>query len=71
MLILDEPTAALDPEGKQEVFDVLDRIRQTRSMTVIMAEQDTEHIAYWPIRCSSWSTVKWCAMETPAYLPGT
>lgn len=47
VLILDEPTAALDPEGKQEVFDVLDRIRQTRSMTVIMAEQDTEHIAYW------------------------
>lgn len=47
VLILDEPTAALDPEDKQEVFDVLDRIRQTRSMTVIMAEQDTEHIAYW------------------------
>lgn len=47
VLILDEPTAALDPEGKQEVFDVLERIRQTRSMTVIMAEQDTEHIAYW------------------------
>ena len=47
VLILDEPTASLDPEGKQEVFDVLERIRQTRSMTVIMAEQDTEHIAYW------------------------
>ena len=47
VLILDEPTAALDPEGKQEVFDVLERIRQTRSMTVVMAEQDTEHIAYW------------------------
>ena len=47
VLILDEPTAALDPEGKQEVFDVLERIRRTRSMTVIMAEQDTEHIAYW------------------------
>jgi energy-coupling factor transporter ATP-binding protein EcfA2 len=47
VLILDEPTAALDPEGKQEVFDVLERIRQTRSMTVIMAEQDTEHIDYW------------------------
>ena len=26
---------------------MLERIRQTRSMTVIMAEQDTEHIAYW------------------------
>ncbi|WP_286027518.1 ABC transporter ATP-binding protein [Bifidobacterium ruminantium] len=47
VLVLDEPTAALDPEGKQEVFDVLERIRQTRSMTVIMAEQDTEHIAHW------------------------
>ena len=26
---------------------MLERIRQTRSMTVIMVEQDTEHIAYW------------------------
>ena len=47
VLVLDEPTAALDPEGKQEVFNALERIRQTRSMTVIMAGQDTEHIAYW------------------------
>ncbi len=47
VLILDEPTAALDPEGRQEVFDALERIRQTRAMTVIIAEQDTEHIAYW------------------------
>ncbi len=47
VLILDEPTAALDPEGRSEVFDVLERIRQTRTMTVIMAGQDVEHIAYW------------------------
>ena len=32
---------------------MLERIRQTRSMTVIMAEQDTEHIAYWPTKCCS------------------
>ena len=47
VLILDEPTAALDPEGKQEVFDALERIRRTRQLTVVMAEQDTEHIARW------------------------
>ena len=46
VLVLDEPTAALDPEGRSEVFDVLERIRQTRTMTVIMAGQDVEHIAY-------------------------
>ena len=70
VLVLDEPTAALDPEGKQEVFDVLDRIRQTRSMTVIMPSRIPNTSPTGPIRCSSWSTVKWCAMETPAYLPG-
>ena len=47
VLVLDEPTAALDPDGKREVFDVLGRIRRDRTLTVVMAEQDTRHLARW------------------------
>ena len=50
VLVLDEPTAALDPDGKREVFDVLGRIRRDRTLTVVMAEQDTRHLARWADR---------------------
>ncbi|MBT1160959.1 energy-coupling factor ABC transporter ATP-binding protein [Bifidobacterium sp. SO1] len=43
ILILDEPTAALDPDGRREVFAALDTIRSRRNLTVVMAEQDTSH----------------------------
>ncbi|MDD6461556.1 MAG: ABC transporter ATP-binding protein [Bifidobacteriaceae bacterium] len=47
VLVLDEPTAALDPEGRREVMAALDSIRrraaqQGRPMTIVMAEQHTE-----------------------------
>lgn len=45
ILILDEPTSALDPIGKEEVFAVVDELRQTRDMTIIMVEQESERIA--------------------------
>jgi energy-coupling factor transporter ATP-binding protein EcfA2 len=45
ILVLDEPTAGLDPRGKQEVMDVIDRLAQERQATVIMASQDPEIVA--------------------------
>lgn len=45
ILVLDEPTASLDPLGKAEFFDVLRTLRQTRNMTIVMAEQDSERVA--------------------------
>ncbi len=45
MLVLDEPTAHLDPRGKAEVFQTLDRLRHTLHTTTIMATQDIEWIA--------------------------
>ncbi|NEG78434.1 ATP-binding cassette domain-containing protein [Bifidobacterium avesanii] len=55
VLILDEPTAALDPDGRREVFKALSGIRRARaasgrSLTVVMAEQDTDHLAQWADR---------------------
>lgn len=45
LMILDEPTAALDPLGRQEVFRVIEQLRQDRRMTIVMVSQDAEHVA--------------------------
>lgn len=45
VLVLDEPTASLDPVGKSEVFSVVRELRRDRGMTIIMVEQELEHIA--------------------------
>lgn len=45
VLVLDEPTASLDPVGKAEVFSVVRKLRRDRGMTIIMVEQELEHIA--------------------------
>lgn len=45
VLVLDEPTANLDPLGKREVFSVVRQLRQQRGMTIIMVEYESERIA--------------------------
>lgn len=45
ILILDEPTASLDPSGKAEIFKVLGTLHKQRKMTIILVEQDSEQIA--------------------------
>lgn len=43
LLVLDEPTASLDPWGKQEVFDAVRELRDGHS--VLMVTQDSERAA--------------------------
>jgi len=45
ILILDEPTAGLDPIGKTEVFSVVHDLKKMRNMTIIMVEHESEEIA--------------------------
>lgn len=45
ILILDEPTSELDPIGKDEVFEVVARLRKERAVTVIMVEHAAEQLA--------------------------
>lgn len=45
VLVLDEPTASLDPVGKAEVFSVVRGLRRERGMTIVMVEHEPEHIA--------------------------
>ncbi len=45
LMVLDEPTASLDPRGKGEVFAIVRSLRQQRSMTIVMVEHESEQIA--------------------------
>lgn len=44
VIILDEPTSQLDPQGTEEVFRVVDKLRQS-GVTIIMVEQKLEKMA--------------------------
>ncbi|MGH2351214.1 MAG: ABC transporter ATP-binding protein [Chloroflexota bacterium] len=45
LLILDGPTAHLDPLGQREFYVALARLRRERELTVILAEHDPELVA--------------------------
>ena len=45
ILVLDEPTANLDPVGKREVFTAVQTMRQQLDMTIIMVSHESEQIA--------------------------
>ncbi len=45
VLVLDEATAMLDPRGKKEVMDTVERIRSSEDMTVIMITHFPEEAA--------------------------
>ncbi|MCB8960035.1 MAG: ATP-binding cassette domain-containing protein [Ardenticatenales bacterium] len=45
VLVLDEPTANLDPAGKQEIFAAIDRLRHQESMTIVMVSHEADQIA--------------------------
>jgi energy-coupling factor transporter ATP-binding protein EcfA2 len=45
LLILDEPSSELDPIGKDEVFEVVARLRAERGVTVVMVEHAAEQLA--------------------------
>lgn len=45
VLILDEPTAGLDPEGRDEILDLVNRLHKERNITVIIVSHSMEDMA--------------------------
>lgn len=45
VLVLDEPTANLDPAGKDAIFDVLAQLARQRQVAIIIATQEVERVA--------------------------
>ena len=44
IIVLDEPTSELDPEGKDAIFQIVKGLQKQRGMTVVMAEHESERI---------------------------
>lgn len=45
VLILDEPTAGLDPEGRKEILEKIDRYRRAKNATVMMVSHSMTDVA--------------------------
>ena len=45
VLILDEPTAGLDPKGRDEILDEISELHKKRHMTIILVSHSMEDIA--------------------------
>ena len=45
MLILDEPTAGLDPKGRDEILDQIERLQKERGITVVLVSHSMEDVA--------------------------
>lgn len=45
VLILDEPTAGLDPAGRDEILDLVERMHRERKITVILVSHSMEDVA--------------------------
>lgn len=45
ILVLDEPAAGLDPEGKREIFKLIKKLNKEREMTIIMVSHSMEDVA--------------------------
>jgi len=45
ILVLDEPGAGLDPDGKEEIMDLLYRLHKEKGLTVLLVTHDMEDVA--------------------------
>lgn len=45
VLVLDEPTAGLDPKGRDEILDQISRLQQETGMTVILVSHSMDDVA--------------------------
>lgn len=45
MLILDEPTAGLDPQGRKEILDLISKLRTEAGITIVLVSHSMEDVA--------------------------
>ncbi|MDR1138895.1 MAG: energy-coupling factor transporter ATPase [Clostridiales bacterium] len=69
MLVLDEPTAGLDPKGKAEILDLIVSIRN-QCPTVVMISHNMDEIAKYCNRVALFSHSKLLQVSTPQSLFG-
>ena len=68
ILILDEPCAGLDPQGKTALWSLLENIRQTTAKTVVVVSHDMNDVAERCTRAVMFDKGKVVAVGTPEEL---
>ena len=68
ILVLDEPTAGLDPVGRVEMFDLIRKLKETTSHTVIMVSHNMDEISVAANKIAVFENGKLRFFETPAEL---
>ncbi len=68
ILILDEPTAELDPVGKSDVFTIVERLRADSDVSIVMVEHETERLSRMADRLVVMDAGQTVADGTPADL---
>lgn len=47
IIVLDEPTSELDPEGASEIYEIVDRLSSEEGKTIILVDHDSERVCEW------------------------
>lgn len=58
VLVLDEPTAGLDPQGKKQILDLIVRLKQARNLTIIVVSHDMDEIVRYADRIIVFNAAK-------------
>ena len=46
VLVLDEPTSDLDPAGRRDLLEAVQRLRQDRALTLVLIDPETDELAW-------------------------
>lgn len=68
ILILDEPTAGLDPQGKKEILTLITQLRQTTTPTIIMINHDMNEVAKYATKVAVFDMGSVVYAESPQQL---
>lgn len=68
LLVLDEPTAQLDPAGTQQVFTILQQLNRELGITVVIASHAAEALAAFADRIALLAAGRLIAVGTPAHI---
>jgi energy-coupling factor transport system ATP-binding protein len=68
ILVLDEPTAGLDPAGKKEMLDLITKLRDSSVNTIIMVSHNMDEIAQYTDRVIVLKDASLCYDTTPGEL---
>ena len=68
ILVLDEPTAGLDPQGKKEILDLVTKLWKTSTPTIVMISHDMNEVAKYATRVAVFDMGRVVYAEPPQKL---